>query len=209
MTLNANDRALIAACSQILAGNVPYERIDLHSLNEAMRTPAEIVVELAHATQQASDGKLTVRAADICLFNARIRGINLYLAVCNTDNDQTIIRTVTTDVQLLSFGPYSNGFTFPAKQATPETTMEAHIRQTISEEHRGHRVAGELMAEHLFKRIVAHMRRQVAACTNQAKAEAADEVLRRAGDLTHIGTACAILNLDLTHMVHAAITADI
>lgn len=120
MLLSPSEKSLIENCGKAIASGV-CQQMDLSSLNDAFRRDVTgLVAELAHSVEEFTGGERTVRRSDSTLFKRRVKGVNLYLVVCacalSIPRDETV-SVLSSNMKLLSFGPYASGLNFPADAA--------------------------------------------------------------------------------------------
>lgn len=116
MTLPSDLQGLIELCAKAIAAGTSGE-IDLYPIRRSfLRCRQEIPDALASSVEEHTRGRLTVRVASHALFMRQPLGDNLFLVVCDPSCPRgVIVKELHPSMRLLGFGPYSNGFDFPAE----------------------------------------------------------------------------------------------
>lgn len=143
MTFSSNGQALLNACAQAIAYDLPSD-IDLSSLHRERDFHADTPQYLAERVELLSQGSYTIRVADTALFKFHLKGINRYLVRCPVGTPDEVVTELTADMFLVSIGPYSNGFRIHAEQASPEAVAE--YRAFIAK-HNAERIRREAIEE--------------------------------------------------------------
>jgi hypothetical protein len=135
MALGPHAYEVLDACANIIVQGGSYEPIDLSFLNDVEQSwYVHVYATLRSQVEQKSSGERTLRLALSKLFADHVLGPNLYLANCPYDSDSATVTSLTEDMQLVSIGPYKDGFKYPAPPVSAEALQVQNLQVVIEAE---------------------------------------------------------------------------
>jgi hypothetical protein len=169
----------------------------------------EVVANLAAFVQSRTEGRRTIRRADINLFADRVKGANLYLVYCDVSIPVgETVTDLTNDMVMVSFGPFRNGLEIGAKRASVAEIQRLREQAVKAARELALRTAGEENAKQFLSKLTVALRTILIDQGKNAAVEELDrELTYRVYGVKEVAVMCVVNDISFDDVVMRAITS--
>ena len=130
MSLDTCNTVLIEICAEAIVLDTPTD-LDLTPLKKDQANGEELLQHLATQVEERSGRTLTIRRADVALFDSHVMGFSWYVVRCPIDTPKGVVLELTDEMSLIIIGPYNGGLCLN-ESAAPAEKVE-HYRDFVAQ----------------------------------------------------------------------------